>query len=336
MHPVVEVRQPNQAALYLSLRGRVELGRECDGLLLADPQVSRRHLALDVVGGAVVVEDLGSTNGSTVDGRPLRQAVALGPGSVVQCGATTVQLESRVDATMRTAAGGSGASVSDTFDPDRTVVARPSGGSDQIRSSGSTVGRSSIDIVAASARDDGVDLRSLPADQGTVTIVFSDIESSTERVVELGDQIWFEILESHNRIVRTRVRQFGGSIVKNQGDGFMLSFSGARRALDCMTLVQLDLAKLAATTPERAVRVRIGLHTGEVLADADGDLFGTHVVVAARIAGVARGGEILLSALTREIVAARGDLVFGAPRDVHLKGIGDAMAYPFDWTTQTG
>ena len=79
------------------------------------------------------------------------------------------------------------------------------------------------------------------------------------------------------------------------------------------------------------MRIRIGMHTGEVLADADGDLFGQHVVVAARVANLANGGEILVSSLTKEIVASRGDIQFDPPRQVHLKGIGDAIVYPMDW-----
>jgi class 3 adenylate cyclase len=205
------------------------------------------------------------------------------------------------------------------FAPQRPVVA------------GGVGRRTSIDIVAAKAQNDGVDVRSLPVDQGTLTIVFSDIESSTERNVELGDQAWFDVLGIHNRIVSERVAEFGGTIIKNQGDGFMLSFPGARRALDCMVAVQRDLTAHSSAQPERAVRIRIGMHTGEVLADADGDLFGQHVVVAARVANLAAGGEIVVSSLTKEIVASRGDIEFDPPRQVHLKGIGDAMVYPLDW-----
>ena len=109
--------------------------------------------------------------------------------------------------------------------------------------------RTSIDIVAAKAQNDGVDVRSLPVDQGTVTIVFSDIESSTERNVELGDQAWFDVLGIHNRIVSNRVTEYSGTIIKNQGDGFMLSFSGARKALDCMMAVQRDLTAHSNAQP---------------------------------------------------------------------------------------
>ncbi len=333
---MVEIKQPNQTTLFVSVRGPLVVGRECDGLLLADPQVSRRHLALDVVDGRVVVTDLGSTNGSTVDGRRITAPIPLTPGSVVQCGETTIMLDVPSDDTIRTAPVGRdtlAAGSTHVVDPTSTLVAkgaspfpvqRPQPSNDEFR-------RTSIDIVAASAQHEGVDVRSLPVDQGTVTIVFSDIESSTERNVELGDQAWFEVLGTHNRIISDRVAQSGGSIIKNQGDGFMLSFPGARRALDCMMNVQRDLAAHSNAHPARAVRIRIGMHTGEVLADADGDLFGQHVVVAARVANLADGGEILVSSLSKEIIASRGDIVFGQPRAVHLKGIGDAVVYPMDW-----
>ncbi len=363
VHPVVEIKQPNQTTLYVSVRGPLVVGRECDGLLLADPQVSRRHLSLDVAEGRVVVTDLGSTNGSTIDGRRLDAPITLGPGNVVRCGETTIVLDAPLDATVRTGDAGRCTLVAgstESVDPTRTVIAgsvtgsgpvpdppppspspaqrqpaqgqpadpfpvqRPRPDSDEFR-------RTSIDIVAASAQNDGVDVRSLPVDQGTVTIVFSDIESSTERNVELGDQAWFDVLAIHNRIISDRVAQYGGTIIKNQGDGFMLSFGGARRALDCMMDVQRDLTAHSSQHPARSVRIRIGMHTGEVLTDADGDLFGQHVVVAARVANLAQGGEILVSSLSKEIIASRGDIVFGAPREVHLKGIGDATVFPMDW-----
>ena len=342
MHPVVEIQQPNQTTLFVSVRGPLVLGRECDGLLLADPQVSRRHLALDAVDGRVMVSDLGSTNGSTVDGRRLVEPVALEAGAVVRLGETTIRLDVPVDQTVRISDLARQTLVVNGDDPTSTLVTPMStvGTSDaepaiarQRPVDTSPVGRhTSIDVVAAKVQSDGLDTRFLPVDQGTITIVFSDIESSTERNVELGDQAWFDVLATHNRIVSERVAQYEGNIIKNQGDGFMLSFPGARKALDCMMAVQRDLTAHSNAQPERAVRIRVGMHTGEVLADADGDLFGQHVVVAARVANLANGGEILVSSLTKEIIVSRGDIEFEAPREVHLKGLGDAIVYPMDWT----
>jgi class 3 adenylate cyclase len=350
VHPVVEIRQPNHPPLFVSVRGPLEIGRECRGLLLADPQTSRRHLLIDVSGDDVTVHDLGSTNGSTIDGVPLNAPTVLAPGRVVRCGETTIRLDAAppvsptlgslgkgtvvagagsgpMGTVIATPAAAAGASTPTAAVPNDSATApqRPATFDDDMR-------RTSIGMVAASAQNDGIDLSSLPADQGTLTIVFSDIESSTEHNVALGDQAWFEVLAIHNRIVAKRVAEYGGTIIKNQGDGFMLSFPGARRALDCMMAVQRDLTEHSSTHPDRAVRIRIGMHTGEVLADADGDLFGQHVVVAARVANLATGGEILVSSLTKEIIASRGDITFEPGREVHLKGIGDATVFPMDWT----
>ena len=118
VHPVVEIQQPNQTTLFVSVRGPLVIGRECDGLLLADPQVSRRHLSLDVADGRVVVTDLGSTNGSTLDGQRLLAAVSLEPGAVVRCGETTIRLDAPVDQTVRAPSAGRQTIVADGGRPD--------------------------------------------------------------------------------------------------------------------------------------------------------------------------------------------------------------------------
>lgn len=332
VHPVVEVQQPDQASLFVSIRGPLVIGRECDGLLIADPQVSRRHLSLDVVDGEVVVSDLGSTNGSTIDGRPLTAPEPLLAGRVVRCGETTIALES-VGASRSTGTAGvagdasSQTSVDERSRPspfDRFVeVERPR--------QTSSIGRSSIEMVAAKAQHDGVDVRSLRSDRGTVTIVFSDIEASTERSVVLGDQAWSDVLDVHDAIVERRVAQHDGTIVAHHGDGFMLSFASAGRALDAMMAVQRDLVRGSQAAPDRSVRVRVGVHTGQVSADDDEDRFGRHVIVAARIADLSGGSEILVSPSTKDIVSREGGVEFGAPRSVTVQGFGDAIVHPVEW-----
>ncbi|MCJ7436988.1 MAG: adenylate/guanylate cyclase domain-containing protein, partial [Acidimicrobiia bacterium] len=156
---------------------------------------------------------------------------------------------------------------------------------------------------------------------GTITIVFSDIESSTEMAMSLGDTKWFDVLGEHNEIIRRNLERYDGTEVKSQGDGFMLTFPGARSAMLCMIDVQRDLARRASKEPESPIRIRIGLHTGEAIVDADGDLFGKHIIMAARIANLADGGQILASSITKEITSSRGDLEFGEAQDVALKGI---------------
>jgi class 3 adenylate cyclase len=89
----VVIREPGRVPLRLLLGGpAVEVGRDCQGLLLTDPQISRRHLSLQEASGEVRVTDLGSRNGTRVDGTPIDGAHVLAPGQVVQLGATTIAL----------------------------------------------------------------------------------------------------------------------------------------------------------------------------------------------------------------------------------------------------
>jgi class 3 adenylate cyclase/tetratricopeptide (TPR) repeat protein len=178
----------------------------------------------------------------------------------------------------------------------------------------------SIDLVAAAVSLERPDLSAHASPEGTVTILFSDIEGSTAANERLGDRRWLEVLRAHNRIVRREVAAQRGFEVKCQGDGFMIAFGSARRAVLCAVGVQRALGEYAEAHPEEAVLVRIGLHTGEVVKEAE-DFFGTNVALAARIASVARGGEVLVSGLLKDLLQSSGDVEFGPAREVELKGI---------------
>ena len=193
----------------------------------------------------------------------------------------------------------------------------------------------SIDIVAAAALDDEqLDLTTHTAPDGTVTLLFSDIEGSTLSNERLGDRRWLELLHVHNRIVRDQVAAHDGFEVKSQGDGFMIAFSSARRALDCAIGIQRALREHSRGHPEDVLLVRIGLHTGEVVKEG-ADFFGKNVAMAARVAGSAGGGEIIVSSLVKEL-ADTGDISFGAAREVELKGFsGIRHLHEVIWTEET-
>jgi adenylate cyclase len=101
----------------------------------------------------------------------------------------------------------------------------------------------------------------------------------------------------------------------------MLSFPSARAAVLAAMAMQRELAVYSAEHPATAIKIRIGAHTGEAIVDAEGDLFGKHIILAARIANISDGGQILVSTITREIASSRGDLPFGEAREVTLKGL---------------
>ena len=168
----------------------------------------------------------------------------------------------------------------------------------------------------------------------TVTILFTDIVDSTRSAERIGDRRWLEVLRAHNALVRGELRRQQGVEVKARGDGFMLAFAGARRAVQCAVAIQRALAaEPIELEPGDPVEVRIGVHTGEAL-QAEHDLFGRHVNLAARIADRAGGGEVLVSALTRDLLFGADDLVFGSSEEVQLKGVAGAqMLVPVLWRT---
>ena len=186
----------------------------------------------------------------------------------------------------------------------------------------------SIHAVASEVDRSAPDLSRHAAPDGTVTLLFSDIEGFTRMTERLGDLRAHEVVKEHNRIVRERTAAHGGHEVELRGDGFLLAFPSARRALHCAIDLQRSLSR---REDQLEIRVRIGVHTGEVLRDAE-TFFGKTVIQAFRVADLAAGGEILVSSLTRELVASAGDLRFDAPRTVTLKGLeGAHTVYGVAW-----
>ncbi len=192
--------------------------------------------------------------------------------------------------------------------------------------------KTSIDAVASAVQSEQPDLRSHAAPDGTVTILFSDIEGSTQMTERLGDQRMQQVLRGHNDIVRHQVAAFGGFEVKSLGDGFMLAFPSARRALQCAMAIQRAFAAHNHEHPEEPVLVRMGLHTGEFVQEMD-DFFGKNVILASRIADQAHGGEILVSSLLKELTDSAGDIRFGEGQELELKGLsGLNRVYLVDWS----
>jgi class 3 adenylate cyclase len=189
----------------------------------------------------------------------------------------------------------------------------------------------SIDAVAAAAVAEPGDLSAHAAPDGTVTILFSDVENSAALFDRLGDLRAQEILRAHNAIVREQTALQNGFEVKSMGDGFMIAFSSARRALLCAINIQKALAAYSEQNKQEPIRVRIGLHVGEVIRESE-DFFGKAVILAARIAARARGGEILVSSTLRDLSESAGDLRFAGAGDAQLKGFsGTHRLYKVIW-----
>ena len=189
----------------------------------------------------------------------------------------------------------------------------------------------SMESVADAVNAERPDLSHDAMPDGTVTILFTDIEDSTTMIEELGDIKAQDVIRAHNEIVRAQVAACGGHEVKSQGDSFMVSFAGARRGLRCAVGIQRAFEQYCEKHPEQPVRVRIGLHTGEAIREAH-DLFGKSVIMAARIAAQAEGQEILVSSLLKELTDSSGEFVFGKALTIPLKGLsGKHTLYRVEW-----
>ncbi len=136
-----------------------------------------------------------------------------------------------------------------------------------------------------------------------VTILFTDLASSTALTQRLGDAKAQELVRAHNSIVREALAAHGGSEIKHTGDGIMASFPTASGALECAVAIQRNVAQHA----DGDLQVHIGLNAGEPVAE-ESDLFGTSVQLARRICDHAEPGQILVSNVVRELSAGKGFL----------------------------
>ncbi len=175
--------------------------------------------------------------------------------------------------------------------------------------------------VAALVKHIGRDrksIESLIGADGTVSLMFCDIEGSTALNHRLGDEEWVRVIRAHDDVVDRTIRRHGGKIVKTQGDGFMAAFRTPDGAVGAAVSLSPDLRDCEAVDVPLAVRV--GVHTGEVVSE-NGDLFGTNVAMTARIAAAARGDEVLVSETVREHVVDVEGLEFRRRRATRFKGL---------------
>ena len=159
--------------------------------------------------------------------------------------------------------------------------------------------------------------------EGIVTIVFTDIEDSSGLVSRLGDQGARDRVRRHDDVLREVARANDGVEIERAGDGFMIAFSTATKALAFAVDLQRRISGAAAddgTAEHASLRVRVGMETGEVIAEEQG-YFGRTVFQASRIADVAVGGQIVVSQATRLIGSPSG-LEFRDIGEHELKGLG--------------
>jgi class 3 adenylate cyclase len=207
--------------------------------------------------------------------------------------------------------------------PAERAISRVIRTASKVREQGiSGVIQSTIEEMNAWASEEQDEIVHMAAPDGTVTICFSDIENSTQLNARMGDKTWVRVLEAHDQVLRGRIAQYRGQVVKTAGDGFMFVFRDPEAACRAAVGIQSDLRRPSEVLRRHGkVRVRIGIHTGQVVAK-DGDYFGENVALAARVADLASGGEVLCSDAVRDQLEDDAAVQLVDPTDpIELKGL---------------
>ena len=169
------------------------------------------------------------------------------------------------------------------------------------------------------------------ADGHPVTILFTDVQGSTQLRARHGDRVADGILRDHEAIVRRAIGAHGGVEAAFLGDGFMATFGTPAAGLSCAVAIQQALQRYGLDNADRRIRVRIGLHHGEAV-ERDGTLYGQAVNAASRVMSEAVGGQILVTAAVREAVEATGAFSFVDRGLYWLRGFPDRWRlYEAEW-----
>ncbi len=152
-----------------------------------------------------------------------------------------------------------------------------------------------------------------------MSLMVTDIVGSTRMAERLGDQRWLQVLQAHNELVRRQVELHGGTEVKQNGDGFLLTFPSSRSAVLAGLAVRDEVGRYAAANPDSSLELRIGVHAGEVARDGH-DVFGVNVSTADRLSAAADPGEVLVSGVVADLAGSSSDLCFGPGREIEING----------------
>ncbi len=144
------------------------------------------------------------------------------------------------------------------------------------------------------------------------TVLFTDIVDSTARAAAVGDRDWRALLERHDELVRRELVRFRGREIKHTGDGFLASFDGPARAVQCAGSITESVRRLG-------LEIRAGVHTGECELRGQ-DLAGMAVHIGARVGASAGSGEVLVSNTVKDLVIGSG-LEFTDRGATKLKGV---------------
>ncbi len=193
------------------------------------------------------------------------------------------------------------------------------------------IGLSSIDVIASALEPIIPDLgHRLSSPDGAVTLMLSDLADAGAVAEQVGPERWERIVADHHLLVERIVTAHDGQVVKFERDGFLAQFNSAHAGLHAAVELQRTFAGDVGPH-ERGLAVRSGLHAGFVIANPE-QLMGRNVVLTARIAAEATGGEILVSSTLKQYTETDPSFSFEERGEYHFKGLlGQHIVYSVPW-----
>ncbi len=187
--------------------------------------------------------------------------------------------------------------------------------------------RTSIDVIASAFEPVIGIIGELSSPDGAVTLMLGDIANAKEVAAQLGPERWRQLLLDQEMLVRQLVERHDGQLVRSEDDGFLASFPSAHAGLQTALQLQAAFSGGLGAGSDRAIALRVGLHSGFVIANPD-QLLGRNVVLASRIAAQAKGGEVLVSATLKQYTEHDPSFGFEARGEHHFKGVlGEHVVY---------
>jgi class 3 adenylate cyclase len=187
----------------------------------------------------------------------------------------------------------------------------------------------SIDVIASALEPLTPAVSKLSSPDGALTLMLSDIADAEAVAARVGPERWERLISDHQMLVERIVEAHDGTVVKVERDGFLASFNSAHGGLHAA----LELQRTFSHPGDAGgVALRIGLHSGFVIAASDEQLLGRNVVLASRIAARAKAGELLVSSTLKEYTETDPTFSFEPRGDHHFKGlVGEHTVYAVAW-----
>ena len=184
----------------------------------------------------------------------------------------------------------------------------------------------SIDVIASALEPVMPSLQRVSSPDGAITLMLSDIANADLASRQLGAERWEQLLRDHHVLVEQTVGHHDGQVVRFERDGFLASFNSAHAGLYAAVELQRTFAD-TNVVEDRGLAIRMGLHSGFVIANPD-QLMGRNVVLASRIAARAAGGEILVSSTLKRYTETDPSFSFEEHGEYHFKGVhGEHVVY---------